>query len=112
LRPGWLSRGQLGRFAPGAGWAPADWDGYAGPVAPWTVRKASAERGTAVRGHVGDRLVVHGRRDDEHNRVAVITELRHADGTPPYLVRWLDDGHEGLVFPGPDATIEPERVTG
>jgi hypothetical protein len=21
-------------------------------------------------------------------------------------VRWSDDGHEGLVFPGPDATIE------
>jgi len=56
--------------------------------------------------------VVHGRRDDAHNRVAVITELRHADGTPPYLVRWLDDGHEGLVFPGPDTTIEAEHPTG
>jgi Domain of unknown function (DUF1918) len=64
-----------------------------------------------VQGHVGDRLVVHGRRDADHNRIAVITELQHADGTPPYRVRWLDDGHEALVFPGPDATIEAESGT-
>jgi hypothetical protein len=33
--------------------------------------------------------------------------LRHEDGTPPYEVRWLDDGHEALIFPGPEARIEP-----
>jgi len=26
-------------------------------------------------------------------------------GAPPYLVR-RDDGHEALVFPGPDASVE------
>ena len=30
----------------------------------------------------------------------------HEDGTPPYVVRWEADGHEGLVFPGPDCHIE------
>jgi hypothetical protein len=36
----------------------------------------------------------------------VIIALRHGDGTPPYEVRWLDSGHEALVFPGPEARIE------
>ena len=27
------------------------------------------------------------------------------DGGPPYLVRWEEDGHEGLLFPGSDAVI-------
>jgi hypothetical protein len=31
--------------------------------------------------------------------MGVVMELRHDDGTPPYVVRWLDDGHEALVFP-------------
>jgi len=35
----------------------------------------------------------------------VIIEIRGPDGTPPYLVR-QDDGHEMLVFPGPDASVE------
>jgi hypothetical protein len=39
-------------------------------------------------------------------RDAEILEVRHPDGTPPYLVRWSDTGHEALVFPGPDATVE------
>jgi hypothetical protein len=43
-------------------------------------------------------------------RVGVVTALRHPDGSPPYEVRWLDDGHEGLIFPGPEAHVE--RATG
>jgi hypothetical protein len=60
-----------------------------------------------MKAHVGDRVVVAGTHVGEAQRVGVITQLRHPDGTPPYLVRWLDSGHEGLVFPGPDAHIEP-----
>ena len=59
-----------------------------------------------MNGRVGDRLVMEGAHVGDHRRIGVITECRHADGTPPYVVRWLDDGHEGLVFPGPDAHIE------
>lgn len=29
------------------------------------------------------------------------------DGGPPYIVRF-DDGHTGLVFPGPDAVVVPK----
>lgn len=55
---------------------------------------------------VGDRVVLKGVHVGDHNRVGVITALRNEDGTPPYEVRWLDDGHAGLVFPGPEAHIE------
>jgi Domain of unknown function (DUF1918) len=35
----------------------------------------------------------------------VILEVRGADGEPPYVVRWAEDGHEGLFFPGTDASV-------
>lgn len=55
---------------------------------------------------VGDRLVVRGPHLDDPVRDGEILEVRHPDGSPPYLVRWSDTGHEGLVFPGPDAFVE------
>lgn len=55
---------------------------------------------------VGDRLIVQGTHLDEPVRDGEILEVRHPDGTPPYLVRWADDGHEALVFPGPDAHVQ------
>lgn len=54
----------------------------------------------------GDELIIRGRRDDEHGRAGVILEVRGANGEPPFLVRWDDTGHEGLVFPGPDAVVK------
>ena len=39
------------------------------------------------------------------DRVGRIVEVRGPGGAPPYVVRF-EDGHEGLVFPGPDAVIE------
>lgn len=60
---------------------------------------------------VGDRLVVEGAHQGDTRRVGVIIGLRHDDGTPPYVVRWLEDDHETLVFPGPDAHVE-HRGTG
>ncbi|WP_332663149.1 DUF1918 domain-containing protein [Aeromicrobium sp.] len=54
----------------------------------------------------GDRLVVHGHHVGERDREAEILEVRHEDGSPPYVVRWSDTGHEGLMFPGPDATVQ------
>ncbi|MGD9960135.1 DUF1918 domain-containing protein [Nocardioides sp.] len=55
---------------------------------------------------VGDRLVVKGRQVGQVVRDGEILAVRHADGTPPYLVRWEDTGHESLVYPGPDATVQ------
>lgn len=54
---------------------------------------------------VGDRLIVHGLHVDDPERDAEILEVRGANGTPPYVVRWSDTGHEGFVFPGPDAIV-------
>ena len=56
--------------------------------------------------HVGDRIVVKGTHVGDGRRIGIVTALRHADGTPPYEVRWLDDGHSGLIFPGPEAHVE------
>ena len=61
-----------------------------------------------MRGHIGDRLVLHGTHVGDAQRTGVIVGLRHDDGTPPFVVKWLDTGHESLVFPGPDARVEPE----
>jgi hypothetical protein len=62
--------------------------------------------------HVGDRLVIEGIHVGDRRRVGLITAVQHPDGTPPYEVRWLDDGHTGLVFPGPEARVEPATDAG
>ena len=59
---------------------------------------------------LGDRLILEGTHVGDRRRVGIVVELRHPDGTPPYVVRWLDDEHEALVFPGNDARIEPART--
>jgi hypothetical protein len=59
-----------------------------------------------VKAKIGDRLIEEGTHVGDHRRVGVITELRHDDGTPPYMVRWLDNEREALVYPGPDSRIE------
>jgi hypothetical protein len=53
---------------------------------------------------VGDELLVHGRKVGDADRRGKIIEVRGKDGGPPYLVRYTD-GHEGLVFPGPDCQV-------
>jgi hypothetical protein len=58
-----------------------------------------------VKANVGDRLVQHGTHVDDPERIGVIIEVHHSDGTPPYLVRW-PSGQESLVFPGVDARVE------
>jgi Domain of unknown function (DUF1918) len=49
-----------------------------------------------MRAWVGDRLVT-----DDDRRICEIIRLHHIDGSPPYVVRWLSDGHISLLFPGP-----------
>jgi len=61
---------------------------------------------------VGDRLVIKGHHVGEPDRDAEILEVHGEDGGPPYLVRWDDDGHEGLFFPGSDAEIDHIPHTG
>jgi hypothetical protein len=54
----------------------------------------------------GDRLVVPSPHVGGPVRDAEIVGVRHADGSPPYDVRWSDTGHEAYFFPGPDAYVE------
>lgn len=59
----------------------------------------------------GDWLVVESLHQGEPKRKGLVLEVHHADGSPPYLVRWADSGHEGLIFPGPDSHIVDEEPT-
>jgi hypothetical protein len=63
-----------------------------------------------MRAVVGDHLHIEGNVVGVHEHTAVIIETRGPDGTPPYLVRH-DNGHEAVVFPGPDCWIEHEKGT-
>lgn len=54
----------------------------------------------------GDHLVIHGRNVGTGDRRGEVIDVRGEHGEPPYVVRWESDGHEGLVFPGPDCEIE------
>jgi hypothetical protein len=61
--------------------------------------------GGTLQAVIGDRLHVHGNIVGQPDRSGEIVEVRGAGGEPPYLVRF-EDGHTGLIFPGPDAVIE------
>jgi Domain of unknown function (DUF1918) len=61
-----------------------------------------------VQAIVGDRLFVHGRVVGQRDRTGVIIDVRGANGGPPYLVEY-DDGHQAVVYPGPDAVVEHVR---
>ncbi|MGW2089165.1 pyridoxamine 5'-phosphate oxidase family protein [Streptomyces sp. NPDC001880] len=58
-----------------------------------------------MRAHLGDRLVIESPATGAARRDGEIVGLHHADGTPPYDVRWSDTDEVTLVFPGPDAHI-------
>lgn len=54
---------------------------------------------------VGDLLHIHSRSVGLKGRQGEIVEVRGPDGAPPYMVRFAD-GHESLVYPGPDCIVE------
>ena len=56
-----------------------------------------------MRAAVGDRLCVHGRIVGQHDRTGEILEVG-PDNQPPFLVRF-EDGHERLMYPGPDCEV-------
>ncbi|WP_435210401.1 pyridoxamine 5'-phosphate oxidase family protein [Streptomyces sp. bgisy034] len=60
-----------------------------------------------MRAHLGDQLVIESPATGVTRRDGEIVGLHHADGTPPYDVRWSDTDEVTLVFPGPDAHIRP-----
>jgi Domain of unknown function (DUF1918) len=56
---------------------------------------------------VGDWLIVKSHTEDQHTLRAEILAV-HPGGEPPYTVRWLDDGREAVVFPGPNDQLITE----
>ena len=54
-----------------------------------------------MRVQVGDQLIPDGDTD----RIGLVIGLRNADGSPPYVIKWLSSGHIALVSPGPYARI-------
>ncbi|KUI33916.1 hypothetical protein AU195_07820 [Mycobacterium sp. IS-1496] len=58
-----------------------------------------------MKAKVGDWLVVKGTAVDRPEHRGLITEVHSEDGSPPYVVRWLETDHVATVFPGPDAVV-------
>jgi hypothetical protein len=57
---------------------------------------------------VGDRIVIKGHKVGESIlRDCLVLEVLGTEGGPPFRVRWGDDGHESLFFPGSDAAVIP-----
>mgnify|MGYP001507681556 CR=1 FL=1 len=67
-----------------------------------------------MRASVGDRIVTASGVVGGAVRDGVVVELRHEDGSPPYLVEWADTGERTLVYPGSDSYVEhvPGAETG
>jgi hypothetical protein len=61
--------------------------------------------------NAGDWLVIESAVIDRRSRRGLILEVSGTDGRPPYRVRWSDDNHEALVYPGPDAHVAPAGPT-
>ncbi len=68
-------------------------------------RAQEREHGAAMHAAPGDRIVVDGLGPGGARRDGEVVAVPHADGTPPYEVRWSDTGKVTLFFPGPDAHV-------
>ncbi len=70
-----------------------------------TPTKAVGEGEASVFAAIGDELIIRSPRLEGRVRDGEILEVRGRNGSPPYVVRWSDNGHESLIFPGSDAMI-------
>lgn len=64
--------------------------------------------GSDMHARQGDWLVIKGPIVGKTDQRGLIIEVRSPDGSPPYVVRWIQDDHVSTVFPGPDAVIVTE----
>ena len=58
-----------------------------------------------MKAKIGDWLVIKGTTVDQPDQLGLITEVHSPDGSPPYVVRWLDTDHVATIFPGTDAVV-------
>jgi hypothetical protein len=56
-----------------------------------------------MRAHIGDRLVV----DNDPSRTGIVIAVTRADGSPPYVVKWLASGHIAMVSPNEYTVVIP-----
>ncbi|KAJ6139795.1 hypothetical protein N7471_006281 [Penicillium samsonianum] len=54
----------------------------------------------------GDKIITHGRVVGQADTIVEIVEALGPDGGPPYRVR-SENGHETLMYPGPDSVVQP-----
>lgn len=57
----------------------------------------------SMHAQVGDHLMADG----DPRRSGVIIDVPNPDGSPPYVVKWLADGHIAMVFPDSYSSIVP-----
>jgi Domain of unknown function (DUF1918) len=69
--------------------------------------EANDQGESMMKADVGDWLVIKGTTTELADQRGEITEVRGADGAPPYVVRWLASGHVATIFPGSDALVVP-----
>lgn len=58
-----------------------------------------------MKAKVGDWLLIKGTTVNRRDQRGLISEVHSTDGSPPYVVRWLETDHDATVFPGPDAMV-------
>lgn len=66
-------------------------------------------KGVLMHAKPGDHIVIQGHHVGEIEKEGEILEVRGEGGEPPFLVRWLDEERETLVFPGSDAVVHKSR---
>jgi hypothetical protein len=59
-----------------------------------------------MQAHVGDELIVRGHHIGQADRKGIVVEAHGPDSTQPFLVKWDDDGHTTLFFPGSDCFVQ------
>lgn len=59
-----------------------------------------------MKASVGDRVITVSGTVGTAAREGRVVELRHLDGSPPFVVEWADTGERSVVFPGPDTVLE------
>ncbi len=60
-----------------------------------------------MKASVGDEVVVESGVVAGAVRRGRVVEVRHPDGTPPFVVEWEDTGERTVVVPGPDTRVLP-----
>lgn len=56
-----------------------------------------------MRARIGDQLVVG------EDRIGEVVGVPSADGSPPYIIKWLKDGNIAMVLPDQYSRIVPAR---